>query len=134
MDKKKILMVDDEVKFCKMVKKNLESMGLYEVETVTEAAKALETAQRLLPDLILMDVIMPDMRGSSVAVQIKQDPKLKNIPIIFITALAAKGTQELFMGVVDGNPFYAKPVLPKPINPIELEAQIRICLEGLKEP
>ncbi|HTL47548.1 MAG TPA: response regulator [Verrucomicrobiae bacterium] len=129
MEKKKILMVDDEPMFCKMVKKNLESMGNYQVETVTEAAKAHAAAKSFRPDLILMDVIMPDMRGSSVALQIKADDELKHVPIVFMTALAVKGTEELFLGMVDGRPFYAKPVLPKPVNPEELDKQIRASLD-----
>ena len=84
--KKKILLVDNEKSFCLVVKINLEATGEYEVKTETEGLNALRTAQEFKPDLLLMDMIMPGIRGADLARQIKLDPALQKTPVIFLTA------------------------------------------------
>lgn len=118
--KKKILIVDDEKKFCQMVKMNLEKEGLYEVHIETKGANALETVRSINPDLILMDVLMPEMRGQEVAYKMLQDPKLKRIPILYLTATVEKGQREAFGGIIDGMPFKLQPVLAKPVSTKDL--------------
>ena len=93
-EKKKILIIDDEAKFGDMVKKNLEKAGPYEVTVETKGAQGLETARRLRPHLIFMDVLMPDKGGPELAHEIRQEEKLKNIPIVFLTATVQKGQTE----------------------------------------
>ncbi len=131
MSKKKILVVDDEEKFCKMLKANLEKEGPYEVQIETKGAQALAVAKVFQPDLIVMDILMPDLGGCEAAFQIKNDEKLKNVPIIFLTALAKKKDQELFGGIVDGRPFIAKPVIAKPVKTKDL---IKFIEENLNKP
>ena len=108
--KKKILVIDDEVSFARMVKLNLEKTGGFEVRAENRAMFALAAAREFLPDLILLDVIMPGMDGGDVSKQIKRDRNLKNTPIIFLTATVSKreaGEVGLNSG---GELFLAKPV------------------------
>ncbi len=69
MKKKKILVVDDERGFTKMVKLNLEANGNYDVKIQNNPLEALQTAVEFKPDVILLDVIMPDMEGPDVVYQ-----------------------------------------------------------------
>lgn len=85
--KKRIMLVDDEAAFTRLMKLVLEMGGRYEVVCENTATHALATARACHPDLILLDVVMPEMDGGDVAAQIKADPALKRIPIIFLTAL-----------------------------------------------
>ena len=88
--KKRIMIVDDEAAFTRMMKLVLEKGGRYEVICETKATQALATARACQPDLILLDVVMPEMDGGDVAAQIQADAGLKHIPIIFLTALISE--------------------------------------------
>ena len=110
MNKKKILVVDDETGVTTMTKLNLEKTGQYQVCVENRATSALEAAHRFNPDLILLDITMPEMDGGDVAAQIKADPKLKDTPIVFLTAVVSQietGNSELRRG---GQVFLSKPV------------------------
>jgi two-component system OmpR family response regulator len=108
--KKKILVVDDEVILTKMVKLNLERTGNYEVHTENEGSKALQAVRDFKPDLIFMDVMMPDMSGDEVIAEIRDDPKLSEIPYVFMTAIISKAETEDMGNTIGGNEFLAKPV------------------------
>lgn len=110
MNKKKILIVDDEENFTKLVKLNLEYGGRYRVMTENSAKNAFNSIQMFKPDLILLDVIMPDMDGGSIANQIKSDENLKDIPVVFLTAIVTKNEASLKNDTIAGRPFLAKPV------------------------
>ena len=88
--KKRIMIVDDEAAFTRMMKLVLEKSGRYEVIGENKATQALATARACQPDLILLDVVMPEMDGGDVAALIQGDPTLKDIPIIFLTALISE--------------------------------------------
>lgn len=118
--KKKILLIDDEAKFGQMVKKNLEKEGPYEILLETQGSKALETIKTAKPDLIIMDVLMPEMRGPEIAYKLSQDDKLKKIPVVYLTATVEKGQTEAFGGLIDGMPFKLQPVLAKPVKTKDL--------------
>lgn len=90
MEKRKILIVDDEKVYGNMIKLSLELTGNYIVRSETEGAKAYPAAKEFKPDLILLDVNMPDMDGGGVAFQIKSDECLKDVPIIFLTGLVTE--------------------------------------------
>lgn len=110
MEKRKILIVDDEKTFTQMVKLNLEAAGKYEVMTENKGGNALIAAKQFHPDLILLDIVMPDMEGSVVAEQLLGDDLVKDIPIVFLTALVTQkeiGTSYTFIG---NHPYIAKPV------------------------
>ena len=107
--KKKILIVDDEEGFTEMVKFNLEAAGGYEVRTENKGAKALDSALEYRPDLILLDVIMPDAEGPDVVNQIRNNRFLKNTPVVFLTATIRKDEVDQEKGRVGGYAFLAKP-------------------------
>lgn len=110
MEKKKVLIVDDEEDFAVMVKLNLEATGRYEVRTENKGLLAVVTAKEFKPDLILLDIIMPDIEGSQVAASLKGDRDTAKIPVVFLTAMVTKEETESAGGVIAGNPFIAKPV------------------------
>src|SRR5918996_1630889 len=98
MSKKRILVVDDEAGITRLLKLNLERTGKYEVREENFGARALEAAQAFRPDLVLLDVMMPDMDGGDVAASLKADPALRKTPVVFLTAAIKK--EEL--GAPDG--------------------------------
>jgi len=108
--KKRILVVDDEVALTRMVKLNLERTGDYEVRTENKGAMAVPAAREFKPDLILLDVMMPDMTGDEVAAQLKEDPSLADIKFIFVTAIVTKSETAQSGSNIGGNVFLAKPV------------------------
>src|SRR2546426_9383800 len=110
MDKKRVLIVDDEASFTRMVKLNLEKTGFFEVREENKATYAIAAAREFKPDLILLDVIMPTMDGGDVAAHIKNDRQLKDIPVVFLTATVSQreaGDVGLNSG---GELFLGKPV------------------------
>ena len=106
MRKKRILLIDDEPSFTRMLKLNLEETGAYEVRAENRGTQGLATARQFKPDLILLDVVMPDINGGDVASQIEADRNVKNTPIVFLTG-AAKKEEE---GIIAGRTIMAKPV------------------------
>ena len=109
MSKKKILVVDDEESLCRILKLNLEETGNYEVSTETEGTRALSVARVFKPDLIILDVVMPDIDGGLVWNQLKGDDATKNTPVIFLTAFASK--DDSADNIIGGHYILAKPVL-----------------------
>ncbi len=107
---RRILVIDDEAKFTALVKTLLEQLGRYEVRVEQRGRSGLETAKRFRPDLILLDVLMPDMDGGEVAAQLKADPELKRIPVVFITAAVRPEEASAGGGQIAGYPFIAKPL------------------------
>lgn len=110
MVKKKILVVDDETSITRLLKLNLEKDGAFIVRTENEGTKALAAAREFKPDLILLDVMMPDIDGGDVAAIIQADPLLRSVPIVFLTAAVKKEELEAKGGMVGGFPYIAKPL------------------------
>lgn len=110
MVKKKILIIDDEESFTRVVKLNLEAIGRYEVRIENKGSLGLKAAKEFKPDLILLDIFMPDEEGSEVALQLKEDYAVKKIPVVFLTAAVRKEEAKASFGVIGGHPFLAKPV------------------------
>ena len=122
--KKKILLVDDEKSFTSLLKLNLEDTGNYEVRVENWAEDAYSTARQFKPDLVLLDIIMPRMPGGNVAAQLKEDPELKDIPIVFLTAAVRKHQVEENEGIICDHPCLAKPATVETvIEAIEKYAQ-----------
>lgn len=111
--KKKILLIDDEEDFCFFVKLNLEKTGKFEVMTTTSGSKGIVMASKEHPDLILLDIIMPEMSGGQVAEQLLDSPKTRNIPVLFITAITSRRVVQSQEGIIGGRNFIAKPVTPE---------------------
>jgi CheY-like chemotaxis protein len=110
MTKKKILVVDDEEGMTRMLKRNLEATNLYDVRTENSSSAAVTAASEFLPDLILMDMMMPGMDGGDVAAKLKEDKRLSQIPIVFLTAIVKKEEAEPTGSKIGGLTFLAKPV------------------------
>ena len=111
MAKKKILVVDDEASLTRMLRRNLEATGKYEVREENSGAHAYETAREFQPDMIILDVMMPDMDGGDVAAKIQDDESLKHIPIVFLTAILKKEeVAESTGSTIGGRTFLVKPV------------------------
>jgi len=106
----KILIIDDEATFTRMVRMNLEQTGRFEVREENRAAKAMGAAKDFMPDLILLDVIMPAMDGGELASRLKADPQLTNIPVVFLTATVSKNEAQDAGFTSGGYLFLAKPV------------------------
>ena len=107
-----ILAVDDEESFTFFVKLNLQTKTneRFKVSTAGSGEEGLRLARKLKPDLILLDIMMPDMSGAEVAEELLLDERTKNIPIIFITALVKKEEVQKESGFMGGREFIAKPV------------------------
>src|SRR3989304_9494880 len=87
MDKRRILIVDDEAGVTRMLKLFLEATQAYEVRTENHGSRAVAAVREFRPHLVLLDVVMPDMDGATVAAEIGADPGLKDTPVVFLTAL-----------------------------------------------
>src|SRR5882672_2308233 len=86
MKRKRILVVDDEVSFTRLLKLNLEQTDEYEVRAESRAEEAVAAARAFHPDLILLDIMMPRMTGSDVAARLQADVRLRATPIVFLSA------------------------------------------------
>ncbi|MGD0337776.1 MAG: response regulator transcription factor [Bacteroidota bacterium] len=116
----KILLVDDEKDILDMLKYNLEKEG-YDVLTARNGKKALEESQKH-PDIIVLDVMMPEMDGWEVCRQLKQSQNTSTIPILFLTA---KGSE---IDEVVGLELGAEDYIVKPISVRKLLARISVIL------
>ena len=110
MNRKKILIIDDEENFTKLIKLNLEQTGKYEVKTENRGSLGFAMAQEFKPDLILLDVMMPDVDGGDICYQLQDDKATKDIPIVFLTAVIKGEEVKKNKGIIGGHSFIAKPV------------------------
>jgi len=110
MDKIRVLLIDDEPSFTRMLKLSLERRGRFEVRVENNGAYGLKVAQDFLPHIIMLDVIMPDVDGGEVASKIRADEKLKDTPIVFLTAGVSRETTRAKGNVIGGQEYLAKPV------------------------
>ena len=113
MTKKKILVVDDKPSDTRLVKLYLEQSGPYTVREENDARLALAAAVELRPHLILLDIRMPGMDGGELATQIRANPQLAGVPIVFLTALVTKAELEGRAGKIHATPMLAKPIILK---------------------
>jgi DNA-binding response OmpR family regulator len=108
--KKRILLVDDEASFTRLLKLHLEETGEFEVRVENQGSRAAVAAREFQPDLIFLDVIMPDSDGGEIALALKKDPAIGKVPVVFLTAILSKQEADDLGGYIAGNPFLAKPV------------------------
>ena len=106
MNKKRILLIDDESGFTNILRLSLPA---YEVCAENNPLRAVETARKFKPDIIFLDVIMPDMDGGAVAAELKEDASLTNVPIVFLTAIVSEKDTKTG-SLIGGFEFLAKPV------------------------
>jgi CheY-like chemotaxis protein len=122
---RRILIVDNDADSTHLVKVLLERTGHYLVLEENDATKAHQSAQNFRPDLILLDIVMPQTDGGEVAARIEADPELQKTPIIFLTALVTRAEAKSGLNI-QGHAFLAKPVsIPELINAIERRLPVR---------
>ena len=122
---KRILVVDDKASDSRLIKLFLERDDDYVVREVNDAQAALSAAEDFEPDLILLDLMMPGMGGTELAGCLEASPKLKAVPIVFLTAAITKEQVAAVGGRIGKFPFLAKPiVLP------EVDACLKQILGG----
>jgi len=120
--KKRVLLVEDDLEMVDLVCKQLDRIG-YEVIVAVDGLEAVEKAASDLPDLILMDILMPKLDGFEATKLIRKDPKAQNIPILAATALALPGDKEKCLAAgCDG-------YISKPFTHRQLEAAIESVLQ-----
>ncbi len=110
MARKRVLLVDDEASLTQILQYALESTGSYEVRALNRAVRALATARDFHPDVIVLDVMMPDLDGGSLAAQLEEDTELRRIPIVFLTAITTREEIVDSHGAIAGRIFLAKPI------------------------
>lgn len=125
---KKLLLIDDDPNLILLVKDYLEFRG-YEVITAENGREALEILEKQpIPDMIICDVMMPEMDGYVFVEKLREDPRTGWIPFLF---LSAKGqSQDRIKGLRTGADVY----MIKPFEPEELVAQVESCLSRIISP
>ena len=121
MGNPKILLVDDEKDILELVGFNLEKEG-FEVHTASNGKAALEVARKIQPDVVLLDVMMPEMDGMETCREMREDPKLKNVMIAFLTARGEDYSQ------VAGFDAGADDYIQKPIKTRILVSRVKALL------
>jgi len=121
----KILVVDDEKNILELVRFNLEREG-YQVLTALDGAQGLNLARTHVPDLILLDVMLPEMSGLEVCQELRHDAVTKNIPIIMLSARSEE--LDRVLGLEMGADDY----VTKPFSPRELLARIKARLRSIR--
>jgi CheY-like chemotaxis protein len=118
MPKKRILIIDDEDDIREVAQVSLETVVGWEVQTARSGREGLEMAMVGQPDVILLDVMMPDMDGPTTYQHLQARPEISHIPVILLTAKVQKADRRRFsiLGV--------KAVLAKPFDPLTLADQL----------
>jgi DNA-binding response OmpR family regulator len=121
-----VLLVEDEEHIRLVVEYNLKREG-FEVYSAEDGQAALEIARKIIPDIILLDWMLPGMNGLEVLTELKHDERTKHIPVFMLTAkgMASDVTRALEMGADD--------YITKPFNPRQLGETIKKKLEELKK-
>ncbi|AFZ29782.1 response regulator transcription factor [Gloeocapsa sp. BRSZ] len=121
-DNKRLLLIDDDPNLILLVKDYLEFRG-YEVITAENGREALQILEQEIPDMIICDVMMPEMDGYTFVNNVRQDERISWIPVLF---LSAKGqSQDRVKGLNTGADVY----MVKPFEPEELVAQVEASLK-----
>jgi CheY-like chemotaxis protein len=123
MTHRRILIIDDEEAIQIVVQFGLKMAAGWEVMAASSGPEGISTAQAVRPDMILLDVMMPEMDGLATFKQLRQQAETRSIPVIFLTAKAQASEKRLFHDTgVNG-------VITKPFNSLELAEQIMKVLD-----
>ncbi len=123
---KKVLVVDDEVDVTELLAYHLKAKGFL-VETVNNPTRSIGLARTFLPDLVVLDVMMPELNGIQICRMLRADPKLKRVPVIFLTAKAEENDR--IQGLETGADDY----LCKPFSTKELVLRVQTILRRVAE-
>ncbi len=128
---KRILIVDDEPDVADLVSYHLKAKG-YEIETINNPNMAVGAARSFLPDLIILDIMMPDLNGIQLCRILRADPKLRQVPIFFLTARAEEGDR--IAGFETGcDDYICKPFSIKELI-LRVQSSLRRALDKTVEP
>ena len=116
---KKVLCIEDEADIRKVAELSLQTVGGFDVFMCSSGKDALENAESFAPDLILLDVMMPQMDGPTTLKNLLQIESLKSVPVIFMTAKVQKHEKEHYLSLG------ALGVIPKPFDPMKLPTQVK---------
>lgn len=121
-----ILYVEDDTDIQEVVTMALEVVGGYRVSVAGSGREALTATEGSIPDLILLDVMMPDMDGPTTLSHLRERPGLADVPVVFITAKVQATEIEYFksLGAVD--------VIAKPFDPVTLASQVQAIWDTAK--
>ena len=123
MNLERILYVEDEPDIQAVAKLALEMVGGYQVMICSGGQEALDRVGGFMPDLILLDVMMPGMDGPTTLQNLRADPTAAVIPVIFLTAKVQPSEVEQYLALG------ALSVIAKPFDPMTLAAQVAACWE-----
>ena len=127
MAKKKILVVDDEIDIVNLIQYNLEKEG-YDTLPAYTGESAIELSERMLPSLIILDLMLPEMDGMEICRVLKRGEKTREIPIIMLTA---KGGE---VDIVSGLEVGADDYITKPFKMAELIARVKTVMRRREPP
>lgn len=127
MDKKKILVVDDEPDVTALVAYHLRAKGFL-VETLNDATASIAKARAFLPDLVILDIMMPHLSGLQVCRILRSEPRLARVPVVFLTAKAEPADR------IEGLETGADDYIPKPFSPKELVLRVEAIMRRLEAP
>lgn len=123
----RILVVDDEPDLLELVRFNLSQAG-YAVETAATGKEAVERIRRAPPDLVVLDLMLPDLPGTDVCREIRSDPRLAELPVVMLTARSEEVDR------VVGFELGADDYVPKPFSPRELVLRVKAVLRRRQAP
>jgi len=127
MNKTRILIVDDDVSLTQSMRINLEDTGEYEVRIENSSQKAIASARQFMPDLILLDVVMPELDGGDVSALLSSDPSLRKVPVILVTALVSNEETGSGATLSSGKQL----MVAKPVHFDKLLLAIEITISGV---
>jgi len=105
-----LLVVDDSRSICAAVKRGLERTRKYIVHAAASGQEGFALACEIIPDVILLDMMMPMITGAECSRWLRETPQTAHIPVIYLTGLMSKDDAKAFGGIIDGERYLAKPV------------------------
>jgi CheY-like chemotaxis protein len=121
----RICYVEDDEDIQRIVRMSLERVGKMSVELVSDPFKAIDVITSSMPDLIMLDWMMPGMDGPTLFKKLREDPRVKDIPVVFITAKASSAEMDELRALG------AAGAISKPFSPKELPDQLRAIWSAL---
>ena len=123
MGGERVLIVEDHERNMKLFRDVLSAKG-YRILEATSGAQAIELAREHVPDIVLMDIRLPDVDGIDALERLRSDERTSSIPVLAVTAQAMRGDRERFLAAgFDG-------YVPKPVDIAELAATVKKHCEG----
>ena len=121
--RKKILIVEDNTELLELLRQAVKEAG-FTVVTATNGLEALDQAKAVVPDLVVLDLVLPELDGFAVCETLRRNPAMANTPIILLTGLSSEFTR--YAGIESGGDEY----VTKPSSPSHLVSRIRYWLEN----